>query len=407
MHTVAIIHNPLFAIGLLLIGGYFTGKFLAKIGLPEVTGFLIAGIFLGESFLGFIPHHMNNLLKGITEIALSLIAITIGGEFYLTKLKRLGEKVVIITVVQIAVTFGLVSIALYLFGMDISFAMLLGAIASATAPAATVAIVQALRAYGSFVDYLYGVVALDDAGAVVLFGVIFAFVSNILTPSTVSFSAINIVFIAVFEVLVSLIIGGLFGFLLHIITRKIGNNNELLIISLSLVLITTAISIVFHLSHLLTNMALGAVLINLSPRNHRIFKELERLSPPIYALFFIIAGTELNPKIILNKNILLLGFVYILFRMVGKYYGVYIGCSISKTTTSIKKYLGYCMFPQAGVALGLVLLIQTSPIISVLSETNRIIVDNMVNIILLSVFVNELIGPPISKYGIIKGNQME
>ena len=407
MHTVAIIHNPLFAIGLLLIGGYFTGKFLAKIGLPEVTGFLIAGIFLGESFLGFIPHHMNNLLKGITEIALSLIAITIGGEFYLTKLKRLGEKVVIITVVQIAVTFGLVSIALYLFGMDISFAMLLGAIASATAPAATVAIVQALRAYGSFVDYLYGVVALDDAGAVVLFGVIFAFVSNILTPSTVSFSAINIVFIAVFEVLVSLIIGSLFGFLLHIITRKIGNNNELLIISLSLVLITTAISIVFHLSHLLTNMALGAVLINLSPRNHRIFKELERLSPPIYALFFIIAGTELNPKIILNKNILLLGFVYILFRMVGKYYGVYIGCSISKTTTSIKKYLGYCMFPQAGVALGLVLLIQTSPIISVLSETNRIIVDNMVNIILLSVFVNELIGPPISKYGIIKGNQME
>ena len=407
MHPLEIIHNPLFSVGFLLIGGYFSGKLLSKIGLPDISGFLIAGILLGESVFGVIPHQMNTVLASITEIALSLIAITIGGEFYFAKLKRLGKEIIIITLIQLAATFVFVSVCLVLFGMATSYALLLGAIASATAPAATVAIVQSLRAHGSFVDYLYGVVALDDAGCVVLFGVVFAFVSNSFAPQTADVNSLGVVFLAISEVLFSLIVGGGIGFVLHVFSKNKTNSNEILIISFAMILLSTSISIVFHLSHLLTNMALGAVLINLSARNHEIFKSLGRLSPPVYALFFIIAGTELDPKIILNKNILLLGSVYIVSRMAGKYFGVYYGCVIGKTSKRIKNYLGYCMFPQAGVALGLVLLIQASPVVQMLPPERRYFVDTMVNIILLSVFVNEIVGPPISKYAIIKGNQME
>ena len=157
-------------------------------------------------------------------------------------------------------------------------------------------------------------------------------------------------------------------------------------------------------------MAAGAILINLSARNHRIFRIIEPLTPPMYALFFIIAGTELRLEGLFNTGIILLGFVYIISRALGKYIGVYIGCHISKTSSRIKKYLGICMFPQAGVAIGLVLLIQTSPVFDKIAMNNELhasLISSLINIVLLSVLINELFGPPLSKYAIIKGNEME
>jgi Kef-type K+ transport system membrane component KefB len=154
-------------------------------------------------------------------------------------------------------------------------------------------------------------------------------------------------------------------------------------------------------------MAAGAVLINLSPQNHRIFRFLEPFTPPIYALFFVIAGTELRPEILIQSEILLMGAVYILARAAGKYGGVYLGARMSKVEPPIRNNLGICMFPQAGVAIGLVLLIQASPIVGGLSEESVRLVDTMVNIILFSVFVNEIVGPPLSRLAIIRGNQME
>ena len=401
-------HHPLFSIGMLLVAGYFIGKLAAKIKLPEITGFIIAGLVLGESITGIVPHHMGESLKILTQVALGLIAITIGAEFHWGKLKRLGREVVIITIVQLLATFGMVSIGLYLFALPLPFALLLGAIASATAPAATVAIVQSLRAYGTFVDYLYGVVALDDAGCVMLFGVIFAVASGIIAPNG-NTNSMSLIIHACTEVLFSILLGIISGILIHIISRK-QNTKEMIITTLGMIFLTIALSLAFHLSPLLTNMAAGTMIINLSARNHRIFRSLEPLSPPIYALFFVIAGTELCPKIIFQKEILFLGLVYIICRALGKYGGVYLGCAICKTEAKIKNYLGFCMLPQAGVAIGLVLLIQASPLVDQLAKTSPAqakIVENMVNIILFSVFVNELLGPPISKYAIVRGNEME
>jgi Kef-type K+ transport system membrane component KefB len=292
--------------------------------------------------------------------------------------------------------------------MELPFALLLGAIASATAPAATVAIVQSLRAHGDFVDYLYGVVALDDAGSVILFGIIFAFVSGMAVSTGQAALAPSVLISrALLEVILSVLVGVISGFAIHLMTRRLFHNGALLIITLGGVLLATALASSFHLSPLLTNMAAGAALINLSTRNRRLFRNLGPLTPPIYALFFVIAGTELNPRLLLTGGILVPGTVYISSRAVGKYGGVWLGSVLAKTTRGVRDFLGICMLPQAGVAIGLVLLIEASPLRSLLPPGQAGIISDMVNIVLLSVFFNELVGPPLSRFAIIRGNEME
>lgn len=417
--------HGLFSTGMLLILGYFLGKLVSKIHLPEITGYIIAGLILGDAVLGIIHHEMSESLQIVTDVALGLIALTIGGEFSISKLKRMGSEVVIITITQIMLTLIAVTFGLWIFKLPLPFALMLGAIATATAPAATVAIVQSLRAHGPFVDRLYGIVALDDAGAVIIFGVVFAIVSSILTGDSTAAAAAGthaaeaiahgahasggfaVVLGALKEIFLSILIGGGAGWIIHMLSRKKNHTGELMIIGLGWIFLLTAISIVFHLSPLLSNMAAGMVLINLSPRNHRIFRNLEPLTPPIYALFFAIAGTELNPAVFLDGKILLLGLVFILARAAGKILGVWGGAVISHSKPNVRKYLGFCMLPQAGVAIGLVLMIQASPMIAGLGSEQKDIITMMVNIILLSVFFNELTGPPISKLAIVKALDME
>ncbi len=399
--------HPMFAAGLLLMAGYLIGKLAAKFHLPEITGYIVAGLMLGEGITGIFSGHMHESFQIVTEVALGLIALTIGAEFSASKLKRIGKEAVIITAAQIVATFVGVAGGLMLLDLDLPFALLLGAIATATAPAATVAVVQSLRARGPFIDYLYGVVALDDAGCVILFGVVFAFVSPMLQVGGEAAHSGGQIVHALAEVGLSLIIGVLSGFLLHRLTNRKEGPNEITILALSMLFLTTALAIVLHLSPLLTNMATGCALVNLSARNHRIFRILEPLTPPIYALFFVIAGTELHLDVFADPRVLSLGAVYILFRSIGKYGGVWVGCAVTKLPIPIRDNLGWCMLPQAGVAIGLVLLIQASPVVTGLPIEQAEVVTDMVNIVLLSVFLNELIGPPLSKYAIIRGNGME
>ena len=398
-------NHPLFSVGILLVVGFFIGRLAGRVKLPEITGFIIAGLIMGEAVTGIVPAHMNESLKIVTEVALGLIALTIGSEFYVVKLKKLGKAIIFITFIQLLVTFAIVAIALFLFGLELPYALLLGAVASATAPAATVAIVQSLRARGLFIDYLYGVVALDDVGCVLLFGVIFAVVSGNLGGG--GHSGIHQIVHALSEIGFSVLIGIVSGFFIHLATFKRKNSNEILIITLGFLFVFTAVAIVFNLSPLLMNMMAGAVIINLSPKNHRLFRILEPLTPPIYALFFVLAGLELQPEIIFKGDVLLLGSVYILARAAGKYGGVFTGSLVMKTGPRVRNYLGFCMLPQAGVAIGLILLIQVSPVLTGLPGNTRLIIDNMVNIVLLSVFINELVGPPLSRFAILRGNEME
>lgn len=397
-------HHILFAIGVVLIVGYLLGKLADKFKLPAVTGYIIAGILLGESIGKVIELKMVHSLRPITEIALGLIALAIGGEFSRTKLKAIGKGVVILTFFQIGLTFALVSGTLILAGFKYEFSLILGAIATATAPAATVAIVQSLRVRGKFIDYLYGLVALDDAGSVVLFGLVFAFVGLTLPNTTGIPNKPALMILTAFgEIFLSIIIGVIVGFIMHKATHKKQSTSEIMIISLGIVFIVISLAHPLHISPLITNIVIGATLVNLSHKNQRISRILENLTPPIYAAFFAIAGTELQLGIFAKPGILILGVIFVIARMIGKYFGVYLGAIAAKSDDKTKKYLGICMFPQAGVAIGLVLMTQASPIIANATPAMQILAINMVNIVIFSVFINELMGPALSKWAIIKG----
>ncbi|MGM0597900.1 MAG: cation:proton antiporter [Myxococcota bacterium] len=402
-----LITSPLLVIGLLLVFGFFLGKIAEKFKLPNISGYILAGLLLGSSVTGVVSVKMEHSLQLVTELALSIIAMTIGGEFFLAKLKRMGKAVIIMTISQLFFSFVLVTFALLLLGMKLPFALLMGAISTATAPAATVAIVQSLRIKGKFIDYLYGIVALDDAGAVILYGIVFAVSAILLGVTSVEAGPLMSIIHTLLDVVLSIALGLVSAIFIHYSVKKQRSKNEVLVITFGILILTTALATIFKLSPLLTNMAAGTILINLSSKNHRVFHSLERLSPPIFALFFIIAGTELKPEIIFQTSILLTGIVYVIARIIGKYGGIYLAGRLVKTEPRISKYLGLCMMPQAGVALGLVLLIQTSPISQALPATQQAILSNMVNIVLFSVFINELVGPPVSKFGIIKGCNLE
>ncbi len=399
--------HVVFSVGLLLFVGYFAGELAEKIKLPSITGYIITGLILGEGVLGFVPNEMAHRLTSITEIALGLIALTIGGEFSLFKIKNFGIRIFILTLFEALFAFVLVTFILTLIGMDIKYSLLLGAISTATAPAATVIVIRQLRARGEFVDHLYGVVAFDDAVCVIIFSIVFAVIGPMLVSTGLEHGEHSVVlmgFIHAFEEIgFSILLGAISGFLLNMLTIKKYKLNEILILSIAIIFLNTAVAIVLHLSLLISNMVLGAVLINISPKNKRIFKVIEPITPPIFALFFILAGSELDISVFSKGIVLIYGIVYLIARFSGKYLGIISGATLTKANSRIKKYLGFCLFPQAGVAIGLVLLIQTAPIMSGAPPEVKEKLILIVNIILFSIFINELVGPAISKYGIIKG----
>jgi hypothetical protein len=277
---------------------------------------------------------------------------------------------------------------------------LLGAIAAATAPAATVVIVEKLKARGKFVDYLYGIVALDDAGTVIMFSLIFA-----LSTALIAGEAIHIqhsLVHAFTEIFSSIMIGAVGGIAIHFSASQKRNLNEVKIITLGILFLTTSISISLELSPLIAHMVVGMLLINIRKKNVRILTSLEPLTSPLYAIFFAIAGAELSIEIFRDTSVIMAGLIFILARAFGKYFGVFIPCTVFKLEKNLRNFLGLALLPQAGVAIGLVLFVQASPIILNASPEVQNQISKMINIVLMSVFFNELVGPPLSKLAILK-----
>lgn len=390
--------HPVFGVGILLVGSFFLGRLAAAAGIPSITGFIIAGIILGPGILGMVHTDLKDELGVVTEVALAIIALVIGSEFSAGKLRRTGRAVLIITAFQMFLTFGAVTLALWLTGlMPFYAAALLGTVASATAPAATVAIVRDLKARGPFIDHLYGIVALDDAGCVLLFSIVAAFTGQHLGGG--DSGLLHGVLHAGKEIGGSLLIGGITGWLIHVFTANRSKSNEVYIFSLGIMCILTAVATAFGFSPLLAGMAAGAVLANMGRGAFRVIASLEQLSPPLYATFFAIAGTELTLSVFKTGPVLLMGLLFIAARAFGKYFGVWAGAATAGSDPLIRRYLGLAMLPQAGVAIGLALYIQAAPFFTGHQE----MAGTMVSIVLMSVFINELTGPPVSKYAVVRG----
>ena len=358
---------------------------------------------LSDSVAGIVSDHAAERLQPVTEVALAFIAITIGGEFQLRKLRSSGAKILVITLLEAFLAFAVVSAALSLLGLDSRFALLLGGIAAATAPAATVVIVRELKMHGEFVDYLYGVVAFDDAIAVLLFSVILAMVAPQFGAAGahhggVLFAAAE----AGTEIGLSLLLGAAGGAVLHLIARRAPSDGARLVVTVAVVFMVTAGALALGLSPLLANMTFGAALINLSPANRRLFAVVEPVTPPIFALFFILAGAELRLSVFAEVTVVIYGLVYLAARFAGKFTGAYVGALAMRAPDGVRRYLGFCLFPQAGVAIGLALVLQGSGIFAGAADVQRL-VTQLVNVVLLSVFINELIGPSISRFGLTRG----
>jgi len=409
--------HPLFLVGLLLLLGYGVGKLAALVRLPDITGFIVAGLLVSSFTTGIVTKEMNASLHIVTEVAIGFLALTIGGEFAVRKVRRIGKDVAVITGANLLFTLSVVVLGCMLVNGIFStvnigypYAILLGVIACATSPAIIAAEVHHLRARGKFVDYLFGVTALGDALIVVVFGLAFTLVVNMLGAT----AGIALLRQSISEIVFSFIAGIVGAFAISLVSRKIRNQNELMIITIGFIFLVTGVSIVLHLSPLLVNIAMGAALINISSDNQKIFKAIEPMTPPIYALFFIIAGLEINPAVFANPAVLAAGVCYLLLRGIGKYAGSFTGCALRKVDAKIRNYLGMCMFSKGGVALGFVLLIQTSPAMDAFrtgagGTTHNIydVFTVLVDIVLMSIFLNELISPFLVRFAVLKGNEME
>lgn len=389
--------HMLFYLGIILFTGMIMAKILSKFKLPNVTGYLIAGLIIGPSVLGIIPQESSDKLSIISEAALSFIAYSIGSEFNIQNLKRLGKGIITITVFEALTAVALVDLVMiFVLKQSIPFSLVLGAIAAATAPAATLMVIRQYKAKGPLVNTLLPVVAIDDAVGIIAFG-ISTTIAKALVSNTESISIVKIIFIPLLEIFFSLLIGFIMGILLTYLCKKAKGEDGLLSLVIATLFATAGIAISLELSSLLACMMVGATLTNLDPNNKKAFTTVERFTPPVLISFFTIAGVQLNLSIL--KEVGLIGIVYVIVRVVGKMLGAFLGSKIANFPKTVQKYLGFTLIPQAGVAIGLSMVAQNT-LPSPYGAQAR-------TIVLAGTVIYELVGPMITKIALIKAGEIE
>ncbi|NQT30327.1 MAG: cation:proton antiporter [Candidatus Saganbacteria bacterium] len=386
------------AAAIILILGFIFGRLAILIKLPRITGYIISGIIFGPSLFNILSSNTLTQLEFIPQLALGVIALIIGAGLNFGLIKKLGVRLLLITLFESLGAFGCVLLVLHLLKMPLEAALPLAAIAAATAPAATVAIIKEFRSHGPLTETVLAVVALDDAVAIILFGLVLTL--DLKHLSTFSETALHSLSASFLEILAALVIGVILGIIANLLTKITREITDTLIIILGIVMLAIAVASISHTSALLTNMFLGLTFINISSKNHEFVNNLDRLTPIIYCFFFVMAGAHLNLRIFseVGLSMLIWGIGFILARLTGKIVGAYIGGTFSKAPETIRRYLGLALIPEAGVAIGLSLLINKS---SSYFEFRYIIL----NITLIAVAFNEIVGPLCTKYALFKAKE--
>ncbi len=407
--------QTLIQLSICLIGGLLMSRAAKKLNLPAVTAYLVAGLLLGPYCVGAL--HIKGLGFGsaeqvaaldiISQSALGFIAFTIGNEFRLDQLKHMGKQAIIVGIFQAVATTVLVDIALIVLHfinpelISVSSAITLGAIASATAPAATLMVVRQYKADGPLTKLLLLVVAIDDAVGLVLFSASFG-VAMALESGKISLT--TVLAEPVIEIVLSLGLGAFIGWLLYRAEKYFYSRSKRLSISLGFVILTVGVSMLefevagVHVgfSLLLVCMMTGTIFCNICDFSEELMDRVDGWTAPLFVLFFVLSGAELNLKVLSNPLVLLIGLVYIVFRSLGKYSGAFGSCSLTGCSEKITKYLGITLLPQAGVALGMALTAQR------LSEG-----EVVRNVVLFSVLVYELVGPALTKRALIAAGEIK
>ena len=392
-----------------MVGGLMLSRLTKLVHLPAVTAYLIAGLLLGPFCLGAIklPGFGFNSLEQvegmsiITQTALGFIAFTIGNEFRMSQLKATGKKAITIGILQAVVTTVLVDIVLIVLHLcfpniiSLPCAIVLGAIASATAPAATLMVIQQYKAEGPLTKLLMLVVAIDDAVGLLLFSVSFG-IATALSHGQVSVLAVVVE--PILEIILSLGLGAVMGWLLNWVEQFFHSRSKRMTISVAFVLLTVGLSTLkFHIgpvrcgfSLLLVCMMTGTIFCNICPTSEELMERVEGWTTPLNILFFVISGAELDLNVLANPVTILVGVIYILARSAGKYFGSYSSCLLTRQSKPITDNLGITLLPQAGVALGMALTASTLPDGSLTR-----------NVVLFAVLIYELVGPALTKRSLL------
>ncbi|MBP3936125.1 MAG: cation:proton antiporter [Clostridia bacterium] len=407
--------NVLLSVSVALLAGLLMTRLFKPLKLPSVTAYLIAGVLvgpyclgaLGVGGLGFDSHEAVSALSLVSEVALGFIAFSIGNEFRLDDLKKTGKAALTIGVSQALVATVLVDLALYglhlLMPDKISLpqVLTLGAIATATAPAATLMVVRQYKAKGPLTKLLLPIVALDDAVGLVVFAVSFGIAKTLVSGEV---DLVSILLNPLLEIALSLLLGAAMGVLLTYLEKLFNSNTNRLNLTIAFVFLTASLSMLdFHIgavhiqfSSLLVCMMLGTVFCNICPLSHDLMERADKWTSPLFALFFVISGAELELSVFADWAIVLVGLVYIVFRSLGKYTGAFGSAKLCRCEPAICKYLGITLLPQAGVALGM-----CTTAMSLGEEGNLIR-----NITLFAVLIYELIGPLLTRQALTAAGEI-
>ncbi len=415
--------QTLFCLAIALFAGLMLSRLAKLLKLPAVTAYLIAGLLLGPFVigrigvkgLGFNSLEQIESLSLISDVALGFIAFSIGNEFRLKDLKKIGKQATVIGIFQAVFTTIVVDCALIALHfaipdiLPLPAAIVLGAIASATAPAATLMVVRQYKAKGPVTSTLLPVVALDDAVGLVLFSISFG-IAKSLMDNSINF--ISIIVEPLIEVIVSVGLGALMGYLFTFFERFFHSRSKRLSMSVAFVFLTIAITMIKDLeifgieiafSPLLTCMMLGTIFCNVCDFSEELMDRLDRWTAPIFILFFVLSGAELDLSILSNLFVVLIGLCYIVTRCLGKYFGANLSAKMVRCDSNVKNYLGITLFPQAGVALGMAIKCVEKCTEMGFSEVGALIA----NITLFSVLIYELVGPFLTKISLSKAGEID
>ena len=412
--------ETLLSLALAIFAGLMLSRLAKLLKLPAVTAYLVTGILIGPDLLGKLGVEGLGLSQTqigdftiICDVALGFIAFSIGNEFRLSQLKQIGKKATVIGIAQAVFATLVVDVALitlhFILGdkFPLEAAIVLGAVASATAPAATLMVVRQYKAKGPVTDTLLPVVAIDDAVGLVLFAISFGVAKAMMSGPV---ELVSVIVEPILEVLLSLGLGAVMGLLFTYFERFFHSRSKRLSMSVAFVFLTVGISMMnfeicgIHIafSSLLSCMMLGTIFCNFCDFSEQLMDRLERWTAPLYILFFVISGAKLDLDVLGDGLIVLAGVVYIAFRSLGKYCGAGLSSKLVKAEPNVKKYLGITLLPQAGVALGMAM--KAVELGSVGGVSVGLIVTN---ITLFSVLIYELVGPYLTKVALTKAGEID
>jgi len=395
-------NGALLVLAVAVLAGLYGAKGARRFKTPQVVGYVIAGVVVGPSILGLLKKSDIAQMDLVSEVALGIIGFIVGSELSLKKVKEVGKAICYIVCLEAMGALLLVLAGTYLLTRDMPLALILGALAAATAPAGTVDVLQEYKARGRLTTILYAVVGLDDAISVIAFGFCLPLAIAILS-GTHHFSVMQVLMEPLKEISLSVVLGAAVGLSLTVLSRHMRTPPEQMVLALGSVLLCCGLAVRWHLSLILANMTSAFLFVNLDPhRCGRASHELSMFATPIYVIFFVLVGARLDVSLLPKMGVL--GLCYVALRTLGKWSGAYSGARLARADEKVRKYIGLGLFSQAGVAIGLALMTH--------HELNKIgtaaashLGAKIIMLITATTLVVQIIGPPFLKYAIVKSGE--